>query len=225
MAETAPRSSVSAAPPEPVRRRLRSAHIALIVLSAIIVISVCVLLALNHRQSTEGAQDLNGNVVQLDPGIALDPDADAVPDIGERFIVPTLGADFALGEISEVDGQLTPPGFTSVYIVRNRGVLPADAALGTTYAITHSLRHGGRAPGNSLFNQADGNSRLIQDDEVDVAGNRYQVVSTETIDKRDLPGRADIWNNTPGRLVVITCLQNKENAVSDQNFVIVAQLK
>jgi hypothetical protein len=52
----------------------------------------------------------------------------------------------------------------------------------------------------------------------------YYADSVTVIAKNDLPNTAGLWTNNPGRLVVITCLQNPAGTPSVANFVITAHL-
>lgn len=143
------------------------------------------------------AVDMRGNPVVLDPDVTPVPEAEAVADIGARFAAPSVSLDVPLGELSEVDGQITPPGFTSAYLVRNRGVAPSEAAEGTVYVVMHSLRNGGVGPGNALFDVTDGSSRVAAGDTISVSGVEYTVESHEVIGKKELPTREDLWSSTP----------------------------
>ncbi|WP_282848882.1 class F sortase [Microbacterium oxydans] len=172
-------------------------------------------------------RDLNGNTVQLDSGDASSVDAavsDAVADVGSRFEVPSVGLDVPLGELNEVDGTITPPGFTSVYRVTNRGVDVTQASSGTVYVATHSLRGGGVAPGNYLIDVDDARPSIAAGETILVAGVHYVVDDSYAVDKSALPARSDVWADEPGRLVVITCLQNPQGTASTQNVVIEAHL-
>lgn len=170
------------------------------------------------------ATDLAGNVVALDPGITSPPGSDAVEDTGERFRVPSVDLDVSLGAVSEVDDQITPPGFGSVYVVRNRGVGLHDAEQGTVYAVTHSLRGGGKAPGNALIDVRNKKAAVDVGALVEVGDRTYEVTETLRVTKDKLPTTSDLWADTPGRLVLITCLQNSEGKPSTDNLITVAQL-
>ncbi|MFC4138451.1 MULTISPECIES: class F sortase [unclassified Microbacterium] len=173
-------------------------------------------------------KDMKGNSVVLDDG-ELTPAAekamDAVPDAGGRLIAESVGLDVPLGEMNEVDGVITPPGFTSAYLVRNRGVAPADVANGTTYAVTHSLRNGGVAPGNYLFDVDSGKPTIAIGATIEVDGTSFVVDKAYTVSKKALPAQTDLWADTPNRLVLITCLQNPANSPSSENVVIEAHLE
>jgi len=165
--------------------------------------------------------DLAGNTVQVD-GPAPAPSASATPDGVGRFSAPSVGLDVPLGAVSVVDDVLQPPGFTSAYWVRNLGVAPAVASTGTVFVVMHSLRGGGVGPGNALIDVADGRARIADGADIAVAGVHYRVDRSEALAKTAIGGEADVWADTPGRLVVITCLQRPDGRPSTENMVIEA---
>lgn len=170
------------------------------------------------------AKDLAGNDAVLDPGVTSPPGSNAVEDTGERFRVPSVELDVPLGEVSEVDGEITPPGFGSVYIVRNRGVGLASADQGTVYAVTHSVRGGGVAPGNALIDVRNKKAAVDVGSVIDIGDRQYEVTGTLRVGKGELPTTSQLWEDVPGRLVVITCLQNPQGKPSSDNMVVTAQL-
>lgn len=172
-------------------------------------------------ESAPSAIDLNGNAVTFDPGVTPPPGADAVSDIGTRFEVPSVKLDVPLGSLSEVDGEITPPGFTSVYLVRNRGQNLDDASKGTVYAVTHSLRGGGSAPGNYLFDPKTKSSTAEVGASIKVGDVTYTVSESRLVDKTALPLESELWENVPNRLVLITCMQKTDGSPSSQNLIIV----
>lgn len=170
--------------------------------------------------------DLNGNRVALDPGEELTAAQiqaqDAVPDGHGRFQAPSAGLDVALGAMNEVDGVITPPGFSSAYWVRNRGAGPQAPERGTVVVAMHALRGGAVGPGNFLYDPGSGDSRVAGGDGLMVDGIAYTVDSAFSVPKADLPDRADVWADTPNRLVVLTCLQLSAGAPAQDNVVIIA---
>lgn len=177
-------------------------------------------------QRLAAPKDLQGEPVQLQdgdlPSGAVVRRMHVVAAAGIRFRVPSVGLDVGVGELSEIDGEITPPGFKEVYLVRNRGVGLAQAETGTVYVVTHSVRPGA-APGNSLIDVADGRSALSAGAKILVGDRAYTVTRAFTVEKTALASTADIWTDQPGRLVVVTCLQ-REQGRSLQNSVITAQL-
>lgn len=173
---------------------------------------------------TAAMRDMNGAPVALDPGAVAPPPAssDAVADTGSRLVVPSVGLDVPLGALDAVDGQITPPGFTSAYRVRNVGVPLADADHGTVYVVMHSLRGGGIGPGNYLTDVDTGRATVAQGATVSVAGVDYTVTGWQTVSKTALANDPGVWADAPGRLVLVTCLELPSGAPSVDNMVIVA---
>jgi hypothetical protein len=165
--------------------------------------------------------DLAGNAVQFD-GPLPNPSASATPSGTGRFQSPSVGLDVPLGSLDVVDDEIEPPGFTSAYWVRNLGVAPAESSTGTVFIAMHSLRNGGEAPGNALIDVGSGSARISTGATIVVDDVDYRVTGTETVDKTKISHDQSIWANTPGRLVVITCLQRPDGAPSTENMVVEA---
>ncbi|MEV8213467.1 class F sortase [Leifsonia sp. NPDC077715] len=206
------------------RRRLRLGIAAAVSAVCLIVGGIVVINEIPHSEAT--VADLNGNPVQVDedqvPTVSQKQAMRAVSSTGERFAIPAVGLDVQLGEVSAVDGSVVPPGFTSVYRVRNRGVSLAQAGTGTVYLVTHSVRGGGLAPGNYVEDPATGTSTLTPGTAILVGDQRYEVTTTQTIPKDQMASNTPTWANVPNRLVLITCLQNKHGTPSTHNLVITA---
>lgn len=208
----------------PQRRR----HGIVIVAAAILAAGIVATLLIVHLTAdpTRTTVDLNGNRVAMDPGDLPDARSAARQDAADsgqgRFEIPAVGLNVPLGALNEVDGVITPPGFTSVYRVRDRGVGTADADKGTVFVVTHSLRGGGKAPGNYLIDVQHGTAAIPEGTTVIVDGVHYAVDGGGAIDKPKLAGDASVWANTPNRLVIITCLQVPANTESVDNLVITA---
>ncbi len=122
-----------------------------------------------------------------------------------------------------VDGVLQPPGFTSAYWVRNLGVSPDRADAGTVFVVMHSLRGGGVGPGNALIDVDAARARIAVGADISVADVHYRVDRTQVVDKTAIGSEADVWANTAGRLVVVTCLQRSDGLPSTENLVIEAR--
>ena len=99
---------------------------------------------------------------------------------------------------------------------------PTDSADGTVFVVMHSLRNGGEAPGNALIDVENGRARIATGEAIVVDDVAYKVVDTETVDKTQISHDQSVWADTPGRLVVITCLQRPDGAPSTENMVIEA---
>lgn len=200
----------------------------MVVLAVIaLLMMLCGISGLRWPQARESStlRDLKGNRVVLDAGESAPPEASAVPDSGQRFVVESVGLDVPLGEVSAVRGQVTPPGFTSAYLVRNEGVGLRDASRGTVFVVMHSLRNGGVGPGNYLFDLSSGRPSVADGAEITVGSRTYRVSSSATIAKSRLAQAQDLWTNEPGRLVVITCLQRPAGGPSLANIILIAQLE
>lgn len=172
--------------------------------------------------SADTPTDMEGRAVTYDPGTAGAVDTSAEPEGEGRFVVDAVGLDVPLGSMTTVDGTITPPGFASAYVIRDLGVSLADSRQGTVYVATHSLRGGGTAPGNYLIDVDAGTPRVRTGESIVVGPRTYSITAAYTVEKPDLPSRADIWDDEPGRLVVITCLQRADGSASQENVVIEA---
>jgi hypothetical protein len=167
---------------------------------------------------------MNGKPVDLDPGVTPIPPSvsHAVADTGARVVVPSVHLDVPLGAIDEVNHQVTPPGFTSAYWVRNLGTSVRTGSRGTVYVVMHALRKGAIGPGNYLANEQTGASTVRKGAKVVVAGASYKVTGWEKIGKDQLANNKAVWSNTPGRLLLITCLERADGSPSIDNMIISA---
>lgn len=175
--------------------------------------------------SGSAVRDMNGAPVHLDaqPAPAAESKV-AAPAAGLTLKVPSVGLDVPVASLLSVDGEITPPGFTSAYWVRDRGIAPDDAQAGTLYVVTHSLRNGGKAPGNYLTDVQNGRSAVSDGATIGVGKNTYTVTSSELVTKTKLAQDSGVWTNVPGRLILITCLERPDNGPSIDNLVITATL-
>jgi len=175
--------------------------------------------------------DMNGNKVIPDDSSITDPAyvqaADAQPDIGQRFKMPSVNLDVPLGSVNQVGGLINPPGFTSVYWVKNMGVSLANADKGTVYVVTHAVKAPGEAPGDYFIDQSSTSIIVKPGAEVDVGDRKYTVTSSMVVSKNELGSQTSLWAGTPGMLVLITCMQGGEylaNGHSADNVVIIGTL-
>lgn len=184
------------------------------------------LVAWRAMESHSELKDLNGNSVSLESGDM--PSKEVIKDMrvrevpGIRLTIPSVKLNVAIGELSAVDGVITPPTFTQAYMVRNMGVDLAQAATGSVYVVTHSVREG-LAPGNYLINVDVGKSTLKHGATIHIGDRTYSVNGTMYITKNDLASTPAVWKSIPGRLVLITCLQ-RTHGNSVKNVVITADL-
>jgi hypothetical protein len=168
------------------------------------------------------AIDMRGNAVTLDPGAVPRPAESAEPSIGQRLDVPSVGLDVPLGALSAVDGEITPPGFTSAYWVRNMGVPVSNGGAGTVFVVMHALRNGAIGPGNYLTNVSRGTSRVRDGAAVRVDGVEYRVTGSRLISKSTIASDSAVWAATPDRLLLITCLEHPDGSLSTENLVVTA---
>jgi len=231
--------TVNAAAVQP-SKRSRAVDILLLLLSVALVAGGVVYGVTSWHSSAPsdpgGVQyvDMAGNQVVPDDPQVQDPSyvqsADPQDYNGLHFKIPSVKLDVPLREANVVNNVINPPGYTSVYLMRNIGVPLADAATGTVYVAAHSLRAPGRAPGNFVIDPASGVVVVPDGAEIDVGDRVYSVVSSRTISKPDLSTQADLWAPTPGMLVFITCLQStsesgyQADGHAKDNAVIVGQL-
>lgn len=152
------------------------------------------------------------------------PAAGAVDDIGERFRIPSIGLDVPVGTVSEVDGQITPPGFSAVYLVSNRGVALSEAETGTVYVVAHSRPGAAEAPGDALIDLDRAAATVDRGALVEIGDRRYEVSESTIVSEVDLPASDSLWDAVPGRLVIVTSLQNADGTPAVDNLVLVAQL-
>ncbi|WP_146080046.1 class F sortase [Clavibacter michiganensis] len=152
-------------------------------------------------------------------------ESEAVEQVGtDRFIVDSVGLNVPMGSLKTVRNVIEPPGFTSAYWVRDHGVAPVDGAKGTVFVVMHSLRAGGKGPGNSLIDVKNASSKVGLGAKIVVDDTSYTVTGTQTIDKPAVAEASAVWADVPGRLVVITCLQKPNGSASTKNVIIEAQM-
>lgn len=205
---------------------------------ALISAAALVLLTITMPATADAAVpvDLDGRPVRLEQSVESSAvavadsvisqvsvdDSTEIADIGDWLVIASVGLDVPLGSLVESDGVIEPQGFTSAYLVRNRGVSPERAEAGTVYVVMHAVQ-GGRAPGNYLVDPETGDIADLTGSHVVIAHRDYLVTGVETIAKSDLANRADIWRGISGRLVLITCLPEGSGYSSD-NVVVTAEL-
>lgn len=171
-------------------------------------------------------KDMRGHPVILPPiPLAVREASHAVAALpGMSLRVPSAGLAVPLGELNEVNGVIDPPGFTSAYIVRNFGVSLAHIQQGTLFVVMHSCRGGATCPGNYLINVAAGTASVKTGANVYINNLHYRVTGWTKVYKPNVHTAPAIWANTPGRLVLFTCLQTPTQTESIDNIIISAQL-
>ncbi|MFE4951918.1 class F sortase [Leifsonia sp. NPDC056665] len=171
-------------------------------------------------------KDMRGNPVILPPpSTAVQEKTNAVSHVKAMTLrVPSAGLTVPLGELNDVDGVIDPPGFASAYLVRNYGANLTNAAKGTVFAVMHSCRGGAVCPGNYLINVNSGTAAVAPGADIYLGTLHYRVIGSEKVYKPNVHLETNIWANTPGRLVLLTCLQVPNQTASIDNMVITAQL-
>lgn len=171
-------------------------------------------------------EDMAGHPVLVEQPPASDlAKVNAVSHVADRRLrVPSTGLNVPLGELNEVAGVIDPPGFASAYLVRNYGAHLTQASRGTVFAVMHSCRGGAVCPGNYLIDVDAGAASVKPGADVYLAGLHYRVTGWQKVYKPDVHADTDIWASTPGKLVLLTCLQVPAQTKSIDNMVITAQL-
>lgn len=190
-------------------------------------LAATILLVFQPTAGPRTVPDMHGNSVVVEgdfPSPATVAAMDAQSDIGERFHIPSVGLDVPLGALDETAGAITPPEFTSAYLVRNRGESLADASAGTVFVVMHSIRGDGVAPGNYLVDSDAGRSKVVAGATITVGDRSYRVARSITVPKAQLPFESEVWADQPGRLVVITCLKRADGGPAVDNLVLFADL-
>lgn len=186
-------------------------RIGLVVGTALIAVGLAVGSLALGQHYTAGPETIPENLVGID--------YTAVDQVGDgRLTIPSVNLDVPLGEMGTVGGIVNPPGFESAYVVRDLGTTD-----GTTFVAMHSLRNGAVGPGNAIFDVNEGRVVVEPGALVTVDGEAYRVTETSVIAKSELKHRADVWKDQPGRLVLITCLQNPQNLPSTHNAIVIAE--
>ena len=232
---------------QPPKKKRRKSDLILLLVALLFLIGALVSAGIALRQNqdvkneTHGLVDISGNPIIPDDPDMFDPSVSAAADQvdqitpspdssgaggggGLRFQVPSLNMNVPLGAINAVNDSLNPANYTNAFWVRNLGVSYDDPSSGTVYVVMHSARTPGYGPGNYFFNEDKQIIYLNPGDQIVVAGHTYAFQKWTSVNKPDLPGDTDLWTPTPGRLVIITCLQNPQHTESEVNLVIYAQL-
>jgi len=222
-------------PPAKPKTKRRASDVLLLLLAILLIVGGATygVVAMIQANNQPTSLDMVGHRVTGDDPSMYDEETlaqmEAVEDLGLKFIIDAVELNVPLGEVNEVKGVINPPGFTSAFLIRNRGVGLANADQGTVYVAAHSLRSPGVAPGNFVINISAGNVTVPVGSEIKVGDRTYVMTASSIIDKQQLGNDERLWANTPGMLVFITCLQYTSSAVyknghSPTNAVIIGQL-
>ena len=156
------------------------------------------------------------------------PPARYTPSSDVRLVVPSLGMDLPLLPMTPHGDTIDPPLLTAGYWIEPYGAPVGNAAeaTNTLYIAAHSAGYGD--DGFDPLIAADGRgSTLAAGDVVEVrtpTGTvRYTVTSTHRYAKDALPDADEVWEVSPGRLVLITCFQRADGRKATENLVVVAE--
>ena len=156
-------------------------------------------------------------------GVAL-----PTPSSDVHVAIPALDVDLPVLPLSPRNGAINPPTLTAAYWLDPYGdpVGSAEEADNTLYLAAHSTGTGeyGFDP---LMEPDGGGSTLEAGDVIEVSTPQgtveYTVERTERYAKGELPGATEVWEASPGRLVLITCFQRGGGRASTENLVVVAE--
>ena len=156
------------------------------------------------------------------------PVARYTPSSDVRLVVPSLGMDLPLLGMTPPGDTIDPPLLTAGYWIEPYGAPMGDAAeaANTLYVAAHSAGYGDDGFDPLIADDGAG-STLAAGDVVEVRTStgtvRYTVQSTHRYGKDELPGAADVWEVSPGRLVLVTCFQRADGREATENLVVVAE--
>ncbi|MCL2470337.1 MAG: class F sortase [Propionibacteriaceae bacterium] len=213
------------------KKKRRFASILMIVLAVLLIGGGTTIIV---TQLWPGSKSQAGELVDLEGNVIVPDDPSATSsafmqqanmvadDGGQGFVVPSVNLDVPVGSVNAVNGVMNPPGYTSVFLIRNLGVGLDKADQGTVYMVAHAV-YGGKAPGNYL--QANQQTLLKPGDIIKVNQLTYQFVESQIIPKTEISSHADLWDESQtGRLVLVTCQVNPKGGIAVNNMVIIAQL-
>jgi sortase (surface protein transpeptidase) len=156
------------------------------------------------------------------------PAARHTPSSSVHLVIPSVDLDLPLLALTARRGVIDPPLLTAGYWIEPYGepVGTADQAVNTLYIAAHSAGRGddGFDP---LLTADHRGSALAAGDTVDVRTPNgtvtYTVERTQRYGKNELAAATDVWEASPGRLVLITCFQRADGRSSTENLVVFAE--
>lgn len=156
------------------------------------------------------------------------PAARWTPASDTRLVVPSVGVDLPLLGMTPDGDHINPPLLTAGYWIEPYGapVGVAGDATNTLYVAAHSAGRGTDGFDPLIADDGEG-STLTAGDAVEVrtpSGTvTYTVTSTHRYGKEELPGATEVWEVSPGRLVLITCFQRADGREATENLVVIAE--
>lgn len=165
-----------------------------------------------------------------DPVIQADGVGEALPPLtGQplQLAIPALDFHATVGSMPKpYSGRIDPPTPGSAYWIRDYGLVGPDSGE-TAYIAGHTFRGVGDAVFNPLFDRSTRNVMVGAGDALDVqtVDNvfRYTITAVARYDKTTVEQQQELWQNVPGRLVIVACQYNGDSS-STENLVIYAQL-
>lgn len=139
--------------------------------------------------------------------------------------IQDVGLDLPVLPLTPRGGVINPPTLREGYWIQPYGS-PGPHPDDTVYIAAHSWSRGDAAF-NPLMDRAAQRSTLHVGDDVELDTPRgtvhYAVTATHTYVKGQLPTASAVWEQHPGRLVLITCFQRADGGRSTDNLVITAE--
>ncbi|ROP26593.1 class F sortase [Pseudokineococcus lusitanus] len=167
------------------------------------------------------------------PSPSVAPQPTAVPTLEAeadiRLRVPAVGIDLPVHALEPDSGAINPPTMSDAYWIDPYGEPGAgDAAPdNTVYIAAHSWSRGDAAF-NKLLDEDHEGGAVDVGDEVEVetpSGTAtYRVTEVKRYGKDALPDADEVWEVSPGRLVLITCFQREDGRRSTENLVVTTEL-
>ncbi|WP_375385225.1 class F sortase [uncultured Microbacterium sp.] len=149
-----------------------------------------------------------------------------IPGQPLQLEIPAVGIHVAVGSMSVPDDRrVNPPTPGSAYWIRDYSVL-GNAATGTGYIAGHTYRGRGSAVFNPLFDHETREARIHPGDAIEVTTpegvTSYTVTAVQNYDKAAVPDETELWQDVPGRLVLVACWYNGADPAT-ANMVVYAQ--
>lgn len=158
------------------------------------------------------------------------PSSASPPASSVHVQVPSVGLDLPLFPLSVPDGVIDPPLLTAGYWLQGYGAPTGSAkdADNTVYLAAHSTNRG--SSGFDALLSADHRSAAVQAGatiQVSTAAGTasYTVERTARYDTDELATASEVWQDVPGRLVLITCLTPTSYAPTTEDLVVFASAR
>jgi len=149
------------------------------------------------------------------------------PSSSVHIGIDAVGVDLPVLPVTPRNGVINPPLLTAAYFIDSYGhpVGSPEEADNTLYIAAHSAGSG-RNGFDPLLGSGQRDSALEAGDVIDVRTAEgtvsYTVERTQRYDKKSLEDAADVWEASPGRLVLITCFQ-RGGPTTTENLVVFAE--